>query len=104
MSEARRFAHRLALALGKSLAELDLAVTPEEFVQWQRYHREEPFGTPKWDIARLAALLISPHMKKGRRVKAQDVFPELKPREPPQGGLARMFRYLKTQGMADGKK
>ncbi|MDG2532073.1 hypothetical protein P6144_00285 [Sphingomonas sp. HITSZ_GF] len=45
MSEDRLFLFRLARELGKTIAQLDLELSPEEFTEWRAYYELEPWGT-----------------------------------------------------------
>ena len=40
---------RLALALGKTVSELNRQLSPDELAEWEAYHFFEPFGSPAED-------------------------------------------------------
>lgn len=47
----RRFLFRLALSLGKTVAELERDLGPREFAEWIAYAQIEPFGPDRQDYA-----------------------------------------------------
>lgn len=53
------FLFRLALALGKTVAELEQTIGSGELTEWAAYYSIEPFGQwrDNWHMANLAAML-----------------------------------------------
>lgn len=60
------FAHRLALALGRTVSELDNTLSSSEFVEWMAYYTIEPWGQwrDNWHSAQIAALLYNVNSSK----------------------------------------
>ena len=58
-------AHRLALALGCTVAELNERMSSAEFTEWCAYASMEPFG-PRADDWRIAALISTIMNASGR--------------------------------------
>ncbi|MDR0250695.1 MAG: DUF4035 domain-containing protein [Burkholderiales bacterium] len=56
MTPKRRFLHRLALQLGRTVAELKQTLTVSEFHDWLEFAKEEPFGDFRAD-AQLAQFM-----------------------------------------------
>lgn len=52
---SRKFYHRLALALGRSVKELLATVDSEELMWWAAYYIHEPFGQEWMQAAKVAA-------------------------------------------------
>ena len=70
MTTERRFAFRLALALGFPNPEAMLARMPYRiYREWQLYYAHEPFGEERADVrsAIIAQTYVSMHLKKGVR-------------------------------------
>ena len=75
-----RFRHRLALALGRTVAELDATLSSRELVEWMAFWQLEPFGGPQEDYRSglLAMLFYNAHKGKGgRTLGIADFFPSL---------------------------
>jgi hypothetical protein len=51
---SRRFYHRLALALGRSVKELLATVDSQELVEWAAYYIHEPWGQEWMQSAKIA--------------------------------------------------
>ena len=58
--------HRLALALGRTVAELGVTMTSSELSDWIDYYKIEPWGA--WRDNYHAALIASMHAKEGTRL------------------------------------
>ena len=52
---SRKFYHRLALAMGRSVKELLATVDSEELMWWAAYYIHEPWGQEWMQAARVAA-------------------------------------------------
>lgn len=68
-------AHELALAQGKTLAELDATMTAAEFAQWVAFHELRPWGAQRdnWHHAQTQALLYNINRGKAQSaVKVSD--------------------------------
>jgi hypothetical protein len=84
MTPARRFAYRLALALGKANPDAMLAQLPHRvFVEWIEYTKLEPFGEERADLrAGIIASTIANCLarKKGQPAfKVKDFMPNFEP-------------------------
>lgn len=66
---------RLALALGKTVAELERELGPDELAKWVAYSQLEPFGYERveYSIATVAATVANVHSR--RRYKPDDFMP-----------------------------
>lgn len=64
----------LALALGRTVAELEASLSSSEFTEWMRFYRENPFGTwrDNWHSAQIAALLFNANRGKQQPMKVAD--------------------------------
>lgn len=58
------FLHRLALALGKTVAEVKEAMTVAEFVDWQRFATEHPFPADLIDIHGAVATALAVNLNR----------------------------------------
>ena len=58
--------HRLALALGRTVAELGVTMSSSELSDWIDYYKIEPWGS--WRDNYHAALIASMHAKEGTRL------------------------------------
>ena len=58
--------HRLALALGRTVAELGVTMSSSELSDWIDYYKIEPWGA--WRDNYHAALIASMHAKEGTRL------------------------------------
>lgn len=69
----------MALALGYPHPDhLLRELTSKQLTEWMAYSLLEPFG-PKRDDERagvLASVTIQPHLKKGKKIKPEDFFPD----------------------------
>lgn len=72
---------RLALALGKSLAEVE-ALSGRELDRWKAYHEVEPLPDPHWDAAHLCSVIASVMGAKGKRYTVDDFLPRIAERKP----------------------
>ena len=76
------FAFRLALALGRTVAELDATMSSAEFVLWQKYSLIEPFGDRRADQRawlQVAALANANRDPKRPAIELTKVLPEWRP-------------------------
>lgn len=66
--------YRLALALGRTLSEIETTMTSSELSGWQEYYAIEPFGQwrDNYHSAQLCALLYNVNRGKGQPVAAAD--------------------------------
>ncbi len=65
----------LALALGRTVSELEASMSSSEFSEWIEYYQLEPFGQwrDNWHAAQIAALLFNANRGKTQQpLKAQD--------------------------------
>ena len=64
---------RLALALGRTVSELEQSLSSSEFTEWSAYYSLEPFGAERdnWNIAQLCALFWNAN--RGKKGKARGV-------------------------------
>lgn len=92
------FNHRLALALGCTVAELGERMTLDEWCRWQAYYQLEPFGG-WWHthlIETTIRYLMKPHLRKGVKIGLGDVFAILKPPANTQNTLRDLFAVMAT--------
>lgn len=63
------FWHRLALALGRTVAELQSSMSSPEFNQWMAYYKLSPFGEDRADLRAgiIASTTANMHKKKGTK-------------------------------------
>ncbi len=68
------FAFRLALALGRTVSELDSSMTSAEFTEWMAYYAIEPFGQwrDNWHFAQLTALMFNVNCGKSSQLSTAD--------------------------------
>lgn len=82
MSQQKRFAHRLALALGHPYPRIMLRqMSAVTFVDWQRYASLEPFGEERADLrAGIVASTIANCLagREGKAFSPEDFMPLLK--------------------------
>lgn len=77
----------LALALGRTVAELQATMSSAEFNEWQAYGVIRPFGEARADfrMAQICAITAAPHTPKGKRPLAPiDFIPEMTNESKPQ--------------------
>lgn len=79
---------RLALALGRTLRELEASLTLAEARMWQEFMRTEPIGEERadWRAAMTTAILFNAHAARGQPMKSAADFvfmPEMR-RGPPE--------------------
>jgi hypothetical protein len=62
------FKHRLALALGRTIQELDNGMSSAEFSDWIEFYSMHPFGSERDNLhaAMLAALISNSNRAKGK--------------------------------------
>ncbi len=65
---------RLALALGRTVAELEQSMTCAEFSEWQAYYVLEPFGAwrDNWHSAQIASLIYNTNRGRSPPVKMSE--------------------------------
>ena len=90
-----KFRHRLALALGRTVAEMERSVSFREFRQWVAYYNAEPWGTERLETmgAHIAAEVANvPFVMFGkgnrRPFKAADFLPKSPAPEQSQQDMA----------------
>lgn len=74
----------MALALGRTVAELDDTLTAEEWLDWLAYSAVEPFGPPRGDLqAGIVASVVVNALrgKKGKTVSPTDFLLQFRPGE-----------------------
>ena len=86
------FAHRLALALGKTVGELMRDVTGPELMDWATYFEIAP--PDEQDDWRMAMICSTLARLKGHRMKARDFMPKRRVRKQTGGNQKAMFRNL----------
>ena len=66
--------HRLALALGRTVHELEQTLSSSEFTDWCQYYELEPFGSwrDNWHMAQLCSLLYNINRGKQKSVSSED--------------------------------
>lgn len=67
------FLHRLALALGKTVAEVKESMTVAEFVDWQRFALEHPFPADLVDIHGAIATALAVNMNRAEGAPPREV-------------------------------
>lgn len=65
-------AHRLALALGMTVEEINNTMTVSEFMRWQAFYEMFPWGHDDLNFGRLLHLLASIYSKKGHTPNLKD--------------------------------
>jgi hypothetical protein len=95
-----RAAHRLALAIGCTVAELRTRMGSREFGQWQAFFAEEPVG-PADNLALWASLMAALHngplVKRSKQPwTAADFLPRMwqPPPEPKKAGIADLRAHV----------
>jgi hypothetical protein len=83
LTPQRRFLFRLALALGKTVGELEQTMSGVEMQEWMAFAVKEPFGEMRADI-RAGIVAAAVASSKGRRVSPTDFMPFLELAEPEQ--------------------
>ena len=65
---------RLALALGRTVSELETSMSSSEFREWMAYYSMEPFGQwrDNWHFAQLTALMFNVNSGKGNSLTVDD--------------------------------
>lgn len=55
-----------------------------EFAEWGAYYSLEPFGEDRADLRMgiLACATLSPHVRKGKKLKPSDFIPRFAPKQP----------------------
>lgn len=58
---------RLALAMGRTAAELEATLSHAEFIEWAAFYRLDPWGEQRADLraAQIAVATLAPHTPKG---------------------------------------
>jgi len=72
----RRFAFRLALALGCTVRELLARLTAAELAEWQAFYRLEPWGDVRADLraGHIAAMVANVNLRPGAKPLRADEF------------------------------
>lgn len=65
----RKFAHKLALAMGELDVDRVLRLGTRKLMEWQAYDLIDPFGQDREDyrMGMVVAALLNPHRKKGAK-------------------------------------
>jgi len=105
MTPTRRFAYRLALALGQPNPDVMLAQMPwRVFVEWMQYAQVEPFGEERADVrAAIVATTVANCMgrEKGKPpFKLADFMPQFE--QPERKTADDMFKRVKWLNMLMG--
>lgn len=92
------FDYRLASHLGRTVAEMKASMTQREYLGWQRYWSEEPWGSWRDNLhaAIIARSVMLPHLRDGKKVQLGEFFyrrPEERQREANRG-LVTMLRLV----------
>jgi hypothetical protein len=68
---------RLALALGRTVAELEETMSGRELTEWMAYDSLEPFGEQRADLRSgiVASTIANCHRSRGPAFKPQDFMP-----------------------------
>ena len=74
--------YRLALALGKTLREIEEGMDGRELDRWRAYHEVEPIAPPGWMEAQICAVTANSQRAKGPPAKVEDFLPRVKARGP----------------------
>lgn len=80
----RRFIFRLALALGRTVAELERSLTSAELTEWAGYHMLEPFGQQRADDGQrgvMALLYNANRAAKSKALEPSEFMPAWRPPE-----------------------
>lgn len=98
----RRFNHRLALALGRTVTELLCSMTSMEMAEWQAYDAVEPIGDIRRDIhAAIVAREVAnnnPYRRKPKQLA--DFMPFQARTKPSQATLVAKLGALKRAALA----
>lgn len=64
----------MALALGRTVSELEASLSSTEFTEWMAYYTLEPFGQwrDNWHSAQLASLLYNINRGKNKALETAD--------------------------------
>jgi len=92
------FWHKLALALGMSVADAQSKISRAEFLHWQAYYAKDPFGNERidWLFGQLCCILANINRKKNSKsFKPKDFIPEWGKSSKRQTGRD-MFMVLKA--------
>lgn len=82
------FLHRLALSLGKTLAEIE-SLPALELDRWKAYHALEPIPPPGWFEAQVCQVLANINRKDGvKAFKVEDFMPQGRSRKAPKQSVA----------------
>lgn len=66
MSGERLFLHRLALALGMTVADLRARMSASEFADWRTFCRQEMIGEERADLRHALASALLANLNRGR--------------------------------------
>lgn len=81
---------RLALALGRTVAELEATLSGQELTEWMAFDAVEPFGEQRDDLRAgiVASTMANCHRSRGPAFKPQDFMPFAeKPKADPAAAL-----------------
>jgi hypothetical protein len=70
-----RFEHKLAVALGRTVAELRQSMSSEELSRWLAYDQTDLLPDPWFIGAQVCAVLAAAFGRKGYRPKVEDFIP-----------------------------
>ena len=94
--------HRLALGLGRTVAELEVSLGQSELQDWMRYWMVEPWGAVRDNMHAgvIASAVLMPHTKKGKRLATFEDFMLTDPatrQEKRRAGTKATIAWLKAQ-------
>jgi len=101
LAPEQRFKHRLALALGRTIAEMEHTMGAGEYADWVEYYAAEPWGAYRDNLHTgiIASVIANVHRgKKGKAVKPADFL--LRSRDDQrQSDTKQSLSYLRAVGV-----
>jgi len=96
----------LAVALGKTVGELQRSLTPTELAEWMAFYKLYPFGEEAmdWRISGMQATLAQTVAKKGKTYQAKQFLPFKRRWEPLPKSREELVNKLKRVFGVKGKK
>lgn len=99
MGAEERIRHRLALALARTVDELDATITPREFQRWVVFHALYDLPDGFLVTGQIGALVGSAIAANGRGFKPADFAPYYAaPRRPGRSNLDAAFAFVRANG------